>query len=137
MTKCDKCGYDRGGNKVVYLMPGVIGHVCGQCEKRPGTMFNGRPGLVYIIGSGDYWKCGVTRRNVEQRVKEMQTGNPHELIIAASWMVPDCHLGEKIAHKKLSAFHYSGEWFKGTKDQIMEAIGKPHQELEPGPGPVA
>ena len=119
---CDKCGTRRGSMTVVKLESGLIGNVCGECKRRHGNTFRGRPGWVYVIGHGEYWKCGITTRCPERRLADMQNGNPHHLEILKAWMVGDCGLGESLAHKKLSALHYRGEWFNGTKEEIMNAL---------------
>ena len=120
--RCSRCGCDQKDMMIVNLNSGLIGHLCGECKHRHGNTYRGRPGYIYIIGHGDYWKCGITTRNPERRITEMQTGNPHKLKIAFSKIVKDCKLGESLAHKKLSAFHHRGEWFRGEEKEIINAL---------------
>ena len=79
-------------------------------------------GYIYLIGHRNYWKCGMTMISPELRMKEMQIGNPYKLKVAFYKIVKNCRLEESLAHKKLSAFHHRGEWFRGNKKEIINAL---------------
>jgi hypothetical protein len=120
---CDKCGRPSNAMTLVKHDAGVFGRVCGECKARAGTMFGGKPGWVYVIGFGEFWKCGRTTRDPNCRLRDMQTGNPEPLRVLVKWMVGDCGTAEAIAHARLFKFHYRGEWFKGSEGQILAALG--------------
>ena len=83
---------------------------------------------VYILQSGANYKIGKAN-NIVKRVKELQTGNPVQLVIAA--------LGECISednaftieaamHNKFKELRGSGEWFSGNENvfnSIVEVLG--------------
>ena len=76
-----------------------------------------------MIGYDEWWKIGLTTKSPESRVKELQIGNPHILKLSGSKLVNDCLVSELFFHRKLSAFHYRGEWFHGPENKIKEIIG--------------
>lgn len=78
-----------------------------------------KPGWIYVIGYGEYWKVGMTKRLPEERLRDMQTGNPFNLIIIAKWLVEHINVAEKIAHAKLNKLHYRSEWYKGPPDEVI------------------
>lgn len=82
-------------------------------------------------------KVGQTSISLEKRQRELNTGNPYKLIIAAAWQVTDKNLGEKAAHSFLdndpkyqrAKPTYGGgrEWFivkTGTLRKVYNGIEK-------------
>ena len=80
--------------------------------KKPKT------GYIYFIteqGSETYIKIGFSTLNPKKRMKNLQTGNPRILELAAFFEVDDCHYYEKLIHKDFAFIRQSGEWFLRTK----------------------
>jgi len=73
--------------------------------------------ILYAICAGDAVKFGVTGNSVESRLAEMQTGNAHELGIAAQYecRVLDAYEVERLVHEVLVQDRIRGEWFAPTK----------------------
>jgi predicted GIY-YIG superfamily endonuclease len=70
---------------------------------------------VYFIQNGKHGsiKIGVAA-NIEQRICEMQTGNPFELRLIASMEFSSRKQAigvETVLHKKFRRHHVRGEWF--------------------------
>jgi hypothetical protein len=68
---------------------------------------------VYLIKSEDtgFYKIGVTKKNPMIRLKELQTGNPHRLLLIDSFISKFGNKLEKTLHRKWSMLNESGEWF--------------------------
>ena len=82
----------------------------------PENHINSPEGWVYIISDGLYAKIGKTENTVENRVKQLQTGNPNQLKIIYKIK---CHKGlkanlETSLHNlfKEKNLHERDEWFK-------------------------
>lgn len=75
---------------------------------------------VYLIKqkASDFYKVGFTSKPVPKRLAELQTGNPHELILVSWWNVTDARRVEKHIHEFLSAYHVRGEWFACADEEI-------------------
>ena len=70
-------------------------------------------GYVYLIQCVDttYYKIGITRQNVEDRVKALQTGSPHELKLVMMFLSKNAEEAEAWVHKALAQHRRRGEWF--------------------------
>lgn len=72
---------------------------------------------IYIITDGTNYKVGVTKKEPEKRLKQLQTGNPKKLKIFNSFKVPIkmVYQLEKEAHNKIKTIYPKfGEWFHGA-----------------------
>ena len=71
--------------------------------------------LVYFIvdEQRQVVKIGMSQ-NPENRLKELQTGNPHPLTLAA--IVPGGYVLERQLHERFAAHRLSGEWFQLTRE---------------------
>tara|TARA_Y100000034_G_scaffold136985_1_gene218000 strand:- start:7019 stop:7840 length:822 start_codon:yes stop_codon:yes gene_type:complete len=76
-----------------------------------------KKGFIYVIGAShnpQHIKVGVTTRDIDSRLKEIQTGNPLKLEII-SYLRSDKYLDlESYIHKTLQSEkdeHMHGEWF--------------------------
>lgn len=70
---------------------------------------------VYILYTGSYCKIGVTKRPIEKRIKELQTGCPlhiHKVRYISNLTHNQAYDIEKAVHKHLSFHHSHGEWFR-------------------------
>lgn len=69
-------------------------------------------GFVYILSNPSMpgiVKIGKTTRSVEQRVVELyQTGVPTPFVVVSSFLTPDCHDLEAIAHAHLGQSRLTG-----------------------------
>ena len=68
---------------------------------------------VYIIKADTFVKIGYSK-NPEKRLKEMQTGSPHDLKLIAKFPYEtkeSAAAKEKEFHLLFSAWHHRGEWF--------------------------
>jgi hypothetical protein len=73
-------------------------------------------GHVYLIGEvgndGKY-KIGSTRaKNVDTRLKQLQTGNPSQLYIKESFETDHPFKLEKMLHNRFKSSNLIGEWFE-------------------------
>jgi hypothetical protein len=64
---------------------------------------------VYFITDGQYIKIGYTERSVEERLREMQTGNANELHCLGWYKALPYH--EDELHHLFRHFYVRGEWF--------------------------
>jgi hypothetical protein len=77
---------------------------------------------VYLFESDGFYKIGHTN-DVAGRLREEQTGNPHEIRLVTSFTAPFsyCYVFEQTWHKRLSSYHQRGEWFYLTTE-ILEIL---------------
>jgi hypothetical protein len=70
---------------------------------------------VYLLSSeineSKIYKIGFTKRNVESRIKEFQTGNASEIKIVETFKSKWGTKIESFLHRKFSNKKISGEWF--------------------------
>lgn len=79
-------------------------------------------GYVYLIGetnnSGKY-KIGSTRKiNINERIKELQTGNPNELYLKDSFKTNKPFRLETMLHKHYQNLNENGEWFDLNEEEV-------------------
>lgn len=75
-------------------------------------------GFVYIVRSGEYYKIGMTRGDVEKRVATLQTGSPRRLHIVKIIETEDPATLEKDLHGMLNNKRGRGEWFKLSEGDL-------------------
>lgn len=71
--------------------------------------------FIYIITDGTNFKIGVSKKDPNLRLKQLQTGHPAKLTLYNSFKVPSdkVYLLEKEAHKIIQyQYPKRGEWFK-------------------------
>ncbi len=71
-------------------------------------------GSIYIIGMrevNNIYKIGMTDNFVEDRMSDLQVGNPFELYIVYQTKVPYPQATEKEIHSALAKCRLKGEWF--------------------------
>lgn len=86
-------------------------------------------GFVYILDNPaldpDLLKIGKTTVNVDLRAKGLSTtGLPEDFRVLYSIGVPDCHLAEAIAHKRLSEHRVrlNREFFRVTLERARDVL---------------
>lgn len=75
---------------------------------------------VYLLGDWDkpnVYKIGVTRGDVYERIKKLQTGNSGEIYLVDSFQTPHPFLMEKNLHQKFSGEKVLNEWFELDHEQ--------------------
>jgi len=88
--------------------------------------------MIYFIVAGcKYVKIGYSC-NPHDRLKELQTGNPHKLKLIAT--IPGLYNTEKELHSVFSPFKMEGEWFRYTgslKDCVLSINdpGRKHHNI--------
>jgi hypothetical protein len=74
---------------------------------------------VYLLHCGGRYKIGYTRKSIEQRIKQMKTGNSLDFNLISyfesKWGTKiESHLHRKYKNKKVS-----GEWFELDENEIL------------------
>lgn len=92
-------------------------------KQNPNRFNRDSPLLLYFIqaGEGGPVKIGATR-NVEARLRDMQTGNAHDLIVLGA-IAGVSSRDEKRVHARFEEHHIRGEWFRPHPEllQFIEA----------------
>ena len=83
-----------------------------------GAQFN-----VYFIEAGEYLKIGVAR-DVRARIRELQTGCPHEIYLHGAIADDRAWLLEKLLHHFFQKYQRNGEWYYDclSYDTIEEVV---------------
>ena len=77
---------------------------------------------VYLLQCGDILKIGYTRKSIDQRIKQMRTGNSEEFKILGFF---ESKWGTKIEsrlHRKYKNKKISGEWFSLDEDDVSKFV---------------
>jgi hypothetical protein len=72
--------------------------------------------MIYFIRCNEFIKIGFTDNNPILRLRDLQVGNPTELILIKT--ISGTHSLEQHLHKKFNHIHYRGEWFNITDELI-------------------
>ena len=75
---------------------------------------------IYILESDGFYKIGVSA-NINNRIKELQTGNPYTIECVFSRRVPEAYEVEKYIHKLFEQDKVSGEWFE-FDDRTLDIV---------------
>lgn len=78
--------------------------------------------ITYFIKSNDLVKIGYTTRTIEQRVKELQTGNPTTLISVTYIKGKHDTEGYEL-YKRFKELRLKGEWFE-YNDEMKQFISR-------------
>lgn len=82
-------------------------------------------GIIYLILSVDdlgneKYKIGVTERNIEVRIRELQTGNSDKLRVLSYYETLNYLKVERMLHRKFSVKTSAGnEWRNLTNEEVM------------------
>ena len=68
---------------------------------------------IYLIKSkqSQLYKIGISD-NPQKRIKNLQTGNPEDLIIIHTYKTKNYNKVEKALHNRYSYLKLNGEWFE-------------------------
>jgi hypothetical protein len=76
--------------------------------------------LVYLIRSDDKYKIGVsTKKNLVNRIKNLQTGNSGKIEVLKTFESEFATLIEKTLHREFVTKKLVGEWFELSIDEVL------------------
>lgn len=82
-------------------------------------------GFVYLIGELDNknnYKIGFTKKDVNERIKELQTGSSEELYLHSSFKSSYPNKLEKMLHRHFQENKKINEWFVLNEEQTKDFI---------------
>jgi hypothetical protein len=68
-------------------------------------------GIVYLICDGEHFKIGVTTKTLDERLRELQTGNPDELFVCNYYVTDTPFKLETMLHNRYFCHKIKNEWF--------------------------
>lgn len=80
-------------------------------------LFNMKLYLIKEDGT-DHYKIGITKQPIINRVRQLQTGCPHKIVLVDYYETNDKKL-EQLVHARLKSFNTSGEWFNLPLDEVI------------------
>ena len=91
-------------------------------------------GYIYLIGEMDnidIYKIGVTKKDINKRIKELQTGSSNELYVRSYFKTSFPYKLEKMLHRHYSNYNKINEWFTLNESEASDFINtcKKHEEL--------
>jgi hypothetical protein len=87
-------------------------------------------GYVYLIvdwGSNpEMYKIGITKKNVENRLKQLQTGSSSKLVLLKTYQSENYRKIETILHRIYGSYSSDGgkEWFQIPTKKVMGFINE-------------
>lgn len=87
-------------------------------------------GIVYFIKAGENYKIGVTSKNLDDRIKTLQTGNAFPIEVIAHWVSRNYNELEKKLHNRFKDKALVGEWFSFNKSEVQEVIEASNSIIE-------
>lgn len=86
-------------------------------------------GTVYLLMEIDsnmnaYHKIGITKRNIDDRIKELSTGNSRTISLLNKYESEHFKKIEKILHNKyrFQKTESKNEWFELTDEQVLSFL---------------
>ena len=77
-------------------------------------------GFVYLLCDGEKFKIGMTKKkDINQRIKELQTGNPYEIWLYSYYETEYPLKIEKMMHAKHTSSNVKNEWFDLTVQEVL------------------
>lgn len=80
-----------------------------------------RPGYVYILQAGDYYKIGRTTK-LDQRIKALDIQLPEKATLILAWEAECCFYTERMLHYTFREKRANGEWFKLAGRDVLQAF---------------
>lgn len=80
-------------------------------------------GALYLLGDRlkeGYYKIGVTRGDLEKRIKKLQTGNAGEIYVVDSFETKHPFILEKMIHNSFFNDRELGEWYKLSHEEVVK-----------------
>lgn len=76
---------------------------------------------VYLLINGEgKFKIGFTERNIQKRIKELQTGSHSEMHVVQEYESDNARQIETIMHRQFRSKRISGEWFELTNEEVFD-----------------
>lgn len=81
-------------------------------------------GKVYLLNAWgtDRYKIGITKGDIDKRIKQLQTGCPDEIILTNSYETENYRKLEGWMHRKLNSKRVEGEWFELEDSDVFSFI---------------
>lgn len=81
-------------------------------------------GFVYLIcdNSNEKYKIGVTKQDINKRIKKLQTGNYTELFVSKYYKTEFPFRMEKMLHNKFNVNRVLNEWFDLSDYDVIHFI---------------
>jgi len=82
-------------------------------------------GFVYLLcvnGDNEMYKIGVTKSDINKRIKKLQTGNGNQIYCVASFHSNRPYKLESILHRYYAVDRQEGEWFLLSKERVAEFL---------------
>jgi len=79
-------------------------------------------GTVYLLGEfcdNGRFKIGITKSDVNKRIKQLQTGNSQEIFLVNKYDSVNYRKVEGMLHRYYGTSRAIGEWFNLTHKQVM------------------
>ena len=77
--------------------------------------------IVYLVGDSEkenYYKIGVTRGKIENRIKKLQTGNAGDIFVVSTYETNFPFIMEMMLHNKYAESNIINEWFYLEKEEV-------------------
>lgn len=84
---------------------------------RPQKKRSQKPGYVYVIKAGPYYKIGRTK-NLDTRIMQLSTQPPFDIEFVHAIWTPEMTFLESKLHNKFAAKHKNGEWFELDEEDV-------------------
>lgn len=81
--------------------------------------------LLLVISPEGYesHKIGITTKSVEQRIKQLQTGNPHTISVLRQYKTQNYRKVEKMLHRRFKCLtEQENEWRKLSDEDVFNFI---------------
>lgn len=81
-------------------------------------------GYVYLLcnPSNDTFKIGVTKNEIEKRIKQLETGNDEDIFIASYHYTQYPYRLEKMLHTHFGLYNVNREWFRFEDNMIPSKV---------------
>ena len=86
-------------------------------------------GYIYLllsvdINGNEFFKIGVTKRDINKRISELQTGNSDKIQLLNHYQSENFKKVEKMMHLKYSAFktEANNEWFSLQTEHVVSFL---------------
>lgn len=77
-------------------------------------------GFVYLLCDGEKFKIGMTKKkDIQERIKELQTGNPYEIWLRSYYQTNYPLKIEKMMHARHAPSNVKNEWFDLTPQEVL------------------
>lgn len=80
--------------------------------------------LITDLDSPDTYKIGVTKKSVEDRLSELQTGNSSELSIVNYYETKYPYKIEAMLHRRFKGNNIKNEWFNLSIEEASSFISE-------------